>query len=285
MAGPSAAPPSLCTAGHRLLELLFQEPGLVEYPLPERLSQHYGGGLGFQEPLWYANFVSSLDGVVSVPGRAHVGSLLSAHSQADRFSMALLRACADAVVVGAGTLRDSPGTLWTAERAYPSLASEFQELRRRLARSPQPQLVVVTRSGELDPTHPALQEGVLVVAPDAKVGQLKDRLGPSTSWLGYPGPQVDWAWLARQLLARGLRAVLTEAGPTTMGRLLELGLVDELFLTLAPTVAGTPVGYQRSGFAGGVDLLGKGDARAHLLATRRAGDHLLLRYRLGTAAK
>lgn len=278
MGGRSAEPPFPSTAGHRLLELLFQQPGLPEYPLPERLKAQYGGGLGFSEPVWYANFVSSLDGVVSVPGHAHVGSLLSGHSQADRFSMALLRACADAVVIGAGTLRDSPGTLWTAERAYPSLAAEFQELRHRLARAPQPQLVVVTRSGELDPTHPALQHHVLVVAPDTKEKLVKGRLGPSVSCLCYPGPDLDWSWLALQMRARGYRAVLSEAGPASMGQLLALGLVDELFLTLAPTVAGRPAGERRNGFAGETDLLGGG--RAHLLAARRAGDHLLLRYRM-----
>lgn len=262
------------------MELLFQASGLAEYPLPEPLRAHYGGGLGFSEPLWYANFVSSLDGVVRVPGRMHVGSLLSGHSQADRFSMALLRACADAVVVGAGTLRDSPGTKWTAERAYPSLAPEFQELRRRLRRAAEPQLVVVVGSGDLDPEHPALQGPALVVAPESRLPVLRHRLASAVGWLGYADTRMDWQWLATELQHRGHRAVLTEAGPTSMGQLLQLSLVDELFLTLSPAVAGRPAQAGRAGFAGSVDLLGEGIPPAHLLAVRRAGDHLLMRYRL-----
>ncbi|MHB1501572.1 MAG: dihydrofolate reductase family protein [Candidatus Dormibacteria bacterium] len=265
--------------------MLFQQEGLPEYPLPPGLRSMYGGGLGFQEPVLYANLVASLDGVVMVPGRAHVGSILSAHSSADRFSMALLRACADAVVIGAGTLRDSPGSLWTAERAYPRLAREFASLRRSLGRVALPQLVVVTRSGDLDPAHPALQSGPLVVAPEARAGELRGRLHQATSFLPYSGSHLDWRWLLAELKARRLLTVLSEAGPRSTGQLIELDLLNELFLTLAPTVAGEPADGGRGGFAPGVDLLGSGMARAQMLAVRRSGDHLFLRYHLHDPAR
>src|SRR5205814_8393664 len=65
--------------------------------------EEYGGN-----PRWTgvaANFVESLDGVVALPeARGESGGVVSGGSEADRFIMGLLRACADAVLIGAGTL-------------------------------------------------------------------------------------------------------------------------------------------------------------------------------------
>ena len=99
------------------LEPLFQAAELPEFDLPAGLAETYGGPLGFAEPRLYANFVASLDGVVAIPGEIQSNRMISAQSEADRFVMGLLRACADAVLVGAGTMLASPRTLWTAEHA------------------------------------------------------------------------------------------------------------------------------------------------------------------------
>ena len=61
-----------------------------------------------------------MDGIVALGGEVESGGIVSGHSEADRFVMGLLRACADAVVVGAGTFRKTPNHLWTAEHIYPS---------------------------------------------------------------------------------------------------------------------------------------------------------------------
>src|SRR4029077_18274636 len=90
----------------RPLEVLF-ETELPSYPLPADLERLYGR-LGFSEPVVYSNFVSSLDGVVSLGVKPSAGSVISGKYPADRFVMGLLRSCADAVVVGAGTLRATP---------------------------------------------------------------------------------------------------------------------------------------------------------------------------------
>ena len=70
-----------------------------------------------------SNFVTSLDGVVSlgVAGQAG-GGPISGFNAHDRMVMGLLRALADAVVVGAGTLRSVPEHLWTADFACPMFA-------------------------------------------------------------------------------------------------------------------------------------------------------------------
>jgi hypothetical protein len=83
-----------------------------ESALPHELRELYDGDLRLQtpgagRPLVIANFVSTLDGVVSyeIKGKSG-GSTISGSDPADRFIMGLLRASADAVMVGAGTLRD-----------------------------------------------------------------------------------------------------------------------------------------------------------------------------------
>ena len=74
--------------------------------------------------------------------------------------MALLRAMADAVVVGAGTLREHDGP-WTAEKAFPAAADAFRRLRADLSSAAAPALVVVTASGELPADHSSIGEAVV----------------------------------------------------------------------------------------------------------------------------
>ena len=110
--------------------------------------KHVYGRLGFTAPILYSNFVSSLDGVVTLGSKPSAGSVISGKYPADRFLMGLLRACADAVVLGAGTLRATPGHLWTPAHVYPALATEFTALRSALGRSAEPALVLLTATGE-----------------------------------------------------------------------------------------------------------------------------------------
>ena len=76
--------------------------------MPADLERIYGR-LGFADQVLYSNFVTSLDGVVTLGDKPSAGSVISGRNQADRFLMGLLRACADAVLLGAGTLRATPG--------------------------------------------------------------------------------------------------------------------------------------------------------------------------------
>src|SRR5918997_5898518 len=126
-----------------------------DLPLPCALSNLYGG-LRMPghpaRPHVVGNFVSSLDGVVSlgIPGKAGGGEI-SGFNPHDRMVMGLLRAAADAVVIGAGTLRAaSPDHVWTAEYIYPPLADAYRELRAALGKPEPPLNVVVTGSGDID---------------------------------------------------------------------------------------------------------------------------------------
>jgi len=268
----------------RPLEVLFEAPGQPAYPLPSSLRRAYGGGLGFAGPIVYANFVTTLDGVAAIDDLPHVGQLISGGSEGDRFTMGLLRACADTVLIGAGTLRASPDSLWTADAAFPDAAADFALLRRRLGRPRHPQLAILSGSGMLKLDHPGLAPGALILTTEAGRRRLPGQLPPGVEVAVLGGSQVDVARLRSALLGRGQGVVLSEAGPNLMGQMLGQLLVDELFLTMSPLIAGEPPGSRRPGFSAGARLLPERQEAARLVSVRRGDDHLFLRYRLASSA-
>jgi riboflavin biosynthesis pyrimidine reductase len=263
------------------LELLWEEPGLPAFGLPAPLAERYGGTLGFAEPCLVANFVASVDGVVAIPSLPRSIGMIGGGSDSDRFVMALLRACADAVLIGSGTLRASPGSTWTAGRAYPAFEAELAELRRRLGRPERAELAILSASGRLDPRHPALAERALVLTTERGAASLAGRLPAGCELVTLPGREaVDAAAAIGFLRRRGHTLVLSEAGPHVFGSLLSAGLVDELFLTMAPVVAGRSGQSGRLGLVEEMSLLPLSRIETRLLAVRRAGDQLFLRYAL-----
>ncbi len=194
--------------------------------------------------------------------------------------MGLLRACADALVIGSGTLAASPRSVWTPEQACPEAAAAFAELRLRLGRPPGPEIVVLSGSGRLDPGHPAFQSGALVLTTDEGAARLAALPAATTVVPLGAGPRLDPARAVAALHARGHALILSEGGPRSIGPLLAAGLVDELFLTVSPLLAGRPGSDLRLGLVEGADLLAGGPLGARLLAVRRDLDHLFLRYSL-----
>ena len=263
------------------LELLYETPQLPQFDLPRGLAEGYGGPLGFSEPRLYANFVASLDGVVALPGEIQSNRMISADSEADRFVMGLLRASADAVLVGAGTMRSSPRTHWTAEHAYPPAAALFGELRRSRGRSRRPVLAVLSGSGSVDPRHPALEEGALVVTSRPGATRLRGRLpGAATILTVGAETPVDPTAAVEALRQRGHELILSEGGPIAFGALLAAGLVDELFLTTSPLLAGRSPGSPRPALVDNAEFLPAATVECTLLTLRRAGSQLFLRYQL-----
>jgi riboflavin biosynthesis pyrimidine reductase len=266
-------------------DLLSEVPGLLAFDLPSALAEIYAGTLGFDTPCLYANFVASVDGVVALAdARPSSGSVISGRAAADRFLMGLLRACADAVVIGAGTLRGSPGHEWTPDAVYPSAAREFAELRRRLGRSGSPPLVVVTASGVFDVRHRGLRAGTLVLTGDAGAAELGNRLpdGVTVRSLGDVG-ELSMARIVDTLHADGHRVILTEGGPTLLGKLLRADLLDELFLTLSPVLFGRTAMEQRKGLVDAVAFTPQTAPWLGLRSVRQNGSYLFLRYRRRTA--
>jgi riboflavin biosynthesis pyrimidine reductase len=259
------------------LEALWDVGGGSE--LPPELERLYGGPLGLEEPLLYANFVSTLDGVVAIPSIEGSNSLIAAGSDGDRFVMGLLRAFADVVLVGSGTLRSSPRGTWRPEKVYPPAAEDFAELRRRRGRPERPEVAILSGRGSIDPRHPVLESGAVVLTSGRGANELDGRL-PEGSTLVPLGDELelDPDEVVRALHDRGHRLILSEAGPHTFGALLRAGVVDELFLTVSPLLAGDGGPDSRFRLVEGADLVPLLAARP--LSIRRHEEHLFLRYEL-----
>lgn len=266
--------------GKPLLERLSDlSPGA---PLPAALEQLYDGGLSIPSPCCYVNFVTSVDGVVAVEERRSSGSVISGRNRADRFLMGLLRAFADAVLVGAGTVRaEGRNARWTPDFVYPDAADGFSRLRAGLELPPEPRLAILTASGDLDPTQPAIEAGAIVLAPTRVASTLRRTL-PSSCEVVAPGgeDQVDLRLAVDALRERGYRRLLSEGGPTTFGELLRQRLVDELFLTVSPVLAGREEGADRLGLVERAHFSPGSFPSMELRSVRRSGSHLFLRYQV-----
>ncbi len=149
------------------LEKLYESDLSSGLPLPSELSRFYGT-LSFPShsgrPFVISNFVSTVDGVASLdaPGKA-VGDVISGTNEHDSIVMGLLRAAADAVIVGAGTLRASLQHIWTPAYIYPPYADAYKELRERMGKQPVPLNVIVTARGNIDLSLPLFQSGKVPV--------------------------------------------------------------------------------------------------------------------------
>ena len=263
------------------LELLYEPDGLAAFELPDELAALYPGSLGFEAPRVFANFVATADGVVAIPSLEQSNKLIAGGSAADRFVMGLLRACADAVVVGSGSLAASPGGRWTAKQAFPDAAAPYDALRSALGLSPVPEIVILSASGGVDPSHPLFEAGALVLTTDAGRTLLGDRLPNASTVVALgPGHTVDPIAAVGALRARGHQLILHEGGPHAIGSFFESNVVDELFLTISPLLVGRVVLDPRLALVESADLLP--GRRLRLIGARRDTDHLFLRYAILT---
>jgi riboflavin biosynthesis pyrimidine reductase len=234
------------------MNLLYQRPGLPAYGLVPELARLYGGDLGFAERGVYANFVASVDGVVALPVQEESGAIISKSNDADHFVMGLLRACAGTVLIGAGTFRKGEGQIWDAESIYPGQAAAFAGLRKQLGLAPRPRFAVLSASGNVDRSQPAMRGDAVVLSSK----------GTTLAALLETLPQP----------------VLCEGGPTLIGQLIAANLLNELFLTRSPNLFGRQRGDDRKALVEG-ELLSA--IPLQLLSLRQSDSYLFLRYGLG----
>ncbi len=192
------------------LELLQDRSCVADTRMPDSLARLYGGPLRVADGTLYVNFVVSLDGIVAVGPE---GSPLDVGggSESDRFVMGLLRARADAVLIGAGTFRSDPAHRWTAEFAYPPAAGDFASYRSRLGLPPRPTLVVVTSSGEIDGGHPALRDGACVMTTSGAAPGVRAKV-PDAVTVRALGPSISLVDVVAAMRGEGLRTILCEGG-------------------------------------------------------------------------
>jgi riboflavin biosynthesis pyrimidine reductase len=216
------------------------------------------------------------------------GGEISGYNQQDRLVMGLLRAIADAVVVGAGTLRAVPDHLWTSRVIYPRLEPSYQELRTRLGKTEPPLNVIVTTRGALDLSLPLFQSGevpVLIVTTESGARHLHEQAPEPGIHISVAEGDGEISAAAVLKAIAGQRAcdlILTEGGPQLLSRFLEARLLDELFLTLSPQVAGRDGTTLRPGFVDGTRFAPEQPVWGTLLDIRRSRSHLFLRYAFTT---
>jgi riboflavin biosynthesis pyrimidine reductase len=270
------------------LETLYDAEAGQELALPPELAEYYGR-LGFaahqDRPHVIANFVTTLDGVVALDAPGHGGGgEISGNSAQDRAVMGLLRAVADAVIVGAGTLRSVPRHLWTAEHIYPPLARSYTALRASLGKGEPPLNVIVTVSGDLDLGLPVFTSGkvpALIVTTARGALVLRDRGLPArVQVVETPGGErVTTGGMLEAVCAhRRCDVVLVEGGPHLMADFFAERRLDELFLTLAPQVVGRDAAHPQLALMMGQALAPERSAWGSLLSVKRGGSHLFLRY-------
>jgi riboflavin biosynthesis pyrimidine reductase len=179
-----------------------------------------------ERPLVAANFASTVDGRATIAGvSGPIGS------STDTAMLAGLRTRFDAVMIGAGTMR--------AERyGRPVGNEEKRQLRERIGLSPDPLMVIVSGRLDLPWDAPLFTEGggevLLFTASEAEPPETATPL-QVVRHEGF----VDVVEALRHLRhERGVRALLCEGGPGLHNQLEGGGLVDDLFLTIAPKLAG-----------------------------------------------
>jgi 5-amino-6-(5-phosphoribosylamino)uracil reductase len=223
-------------------------------------------GLAFAErapagrPFIAVNMVATADGKATLEGRTAPMS-----APADRELFHNLRAAADGILVGAGTVR-------TERYGRVTKSPELQAKRAREGVRPDAVAVIASRSLDLPPDVPLLTDPesqvVIVTDSDAELAGVAARVEYIRAPLGEA--------LARLRAERGLRSLLCEGGPTLNGSLFAEGLVDELFLTIAPAVAGAG---ETLTIVEGLPL--PEPVALALLTAHDADGHLFLRYTVG----
>src|SRR5450755_2019048 len=165
------------------LETLVEAKRGKVLPLPTKLARLYGClrmPLPRSHPHVFSNFVTTLDGVVSLHAKGHAsGADISGFNAQDRMVMGLLRAIADAVIVGSGTLDVDRQHIWTAETIFPELADDYRRLGKAMGKRGTPLNVVVSGSGGIDLRLPVFASGevpALIVTTAAGAKRLSKQL-------------------------------------------------------------------------------------------------------------
>jgi riboflavin biosynthesis pyrimidine reductase len=268
-----------------LLDPVYSPYGRFGFPAPPH-----------DRPWTFANFVQTVDGVASLLGPDPSGGDI-AQSVEDRWLMDLLRAHADAVLLGMGTLK----TEQQAERPRPRgpvfriMDSSIQQLRAKLRRGPERNIFVSGTGDFLFSDYAAFDgdkvEPYLLTTTDGAA-----RLAPQLTSnpqvrvvVSGSGTRVDLPLAMRKIREQfGFQYLLCEGGPILYGSMMHNHLIDEKFLTIAPFEAGAQVPVtqrepgqpiQRPTVFGGEGFTKDAMTRWHWLSCRKIENHQFNRYR------
>lgn len=204
---------------------LLPDPG--ETTLSDQLNGFRPWELAVEErPYVFSNFVVTMDGQATVGGRAGpIGS------GTDAEMLHRLRTRADAVMIGAGTMR-----VERYGRIVPD--PDHRAAREREGLSPDPLAVIVSGRLDLPWDAPLFTEGGGKVVVFTGMATEPSETATPVRLVRHKGA-VDLADALRWLRGEcGIRALLCEGGPVLHANLQVAGLIDEIFLTIAPKLAG-----------------------------------------------
>ena len=275
---------------------LYEREHVPVDTLSATLATVYGGGFVLSErvqqerPYVMANFVETIDGVVSynAPGQTG-GAPVSGNNKQDKMVMGLLRAHADAVVIGTSSLREDANHLHIPATISPDYADAYAELRTRLGKQEAlPMSVIMTASGDINFEDKTFHTpGLRAVIVTTKQGQdaLRKKMVPQgvdvhvvtspTSSESGVSPADALTLLTSEY---GVQVALYEGGPNLLSSLLKAQVVDELFVTVAPHLAGHSSDTHHFSLVEG-HAFQPDQEWATLMSVKLAGSHLLLRYK------
>ena len=271
------------------LRTLFESRRGRALPLPPKLARLYGClrmPLPRTRPHVFSNFVTTLDGVVSLNTKGHAsGGDISGFSAQDRMVMGLCRAIADVVIIGTGTLAADRRHVWTPAAIFPELADAYRQLSEALGHRGPPLNVIVSGSGRVDLRLPVFTSGdvqAMIMTTKAGAKRLRAQSGAASvdirAILRSKNTIPASAILAEIIRVRPHRRILVEGGPRLLGDFYAEQLIDEQFLTLAPQIAGRDGGDRRLSLVMGKLFAPANPLWGSLTDARRGGGHLFLRY-------
>jgi riboflavin biosynthesis pyrimidine reductase len=278
------------------LKTLFETKRGKVLPLPPKLARLYGClrmPLPRSRPHVFSNFVTTLDGVVSLNEKGHAsGGDISGFSAQDRMVMGLLRAIADVVIIGSGTLSADRRHVWTAGAIFPERAHEYQRLSEALGKRGAPLNVIVSGSGEIDLRLPVFASGkvpALIVTTAAGAKRLRKQSARDSVEIRTIRQSASAVRRSASAISAGAildevcrvnpgRLILVEGGPRLLGDFYAERLINEQFLTLAPQIAGRDAGDRRLSLVMGKAFAPRDSLWGTLIDVRRGSSHLFLRY-------
>ena len=272
-------------------ECLYDDAAESGLSLPLSLQQVYDGDWAVPDcedrVYVYSNFVLSHDGRISFNEPGHYGGGDVAGGCAhDRWLMALLRARADAVMVGDNTLYLEPGHVWTHQYMFPAEARRLHELRCAEGRAEYPLQVFLSLDGAIN------WDGAVFASPDLHIVIATTREGAARVAAEQRGAAaidvvvqdrspLNLAELVGQLRDRyEIKTLLLEGGPRAYGSALADRIIDDEFLTLSPLVVGNDGSNNkiRPGLFEGIAFSPANAARMTPVSMRRHGSYLFGRY-------
>ena len=217
-----------------------------------------------------SNMVASVDGAAQSP----LGGTSTLSSTADRRIIGVVRALADAVIVGAGTARSEGYRALRPRERYASQRHANQQ-------ASAPTLVIVSNSLDFADQRQLFEPGevrTIVATTRSVLSSAKHNILDSADVIECGETELDLAHLLDDLAGRGLTRVVVEGGPLLLGTFVGQRVLDDMAVTIAPTVVGGAYADGAPSRIVGGDIVLPESQHVHLAHLLTEADSLFARY-------